>query len=187
MNYREMQKKYLGLIEEVSPNHEDLTEDEDLAAKQIEVTNQIMFELARHKKIPKYVELDVAPGQIVTFTDIAEKCGFDVYQIKAVGGVRHVKKADGTVHKFLEPGTAEIEVYVYPRRIPEGVNPEDYKFDLSADVLEIMPYGIAADLLKSDESADFGTAYAKRYKDMLEQLDPRYQLLQITYEGGVQV
>jgi hypothetical protein len=54
-------------------------------------------------------------------------------------------------------------------------------------VLEIMPYGIAADLLKSDVSAQYGSIYATRYESMLSRLDPRYQMDSITFEGGYDI
>lgn len=60
-------------------------------------------------------------------------------------------------------------------------------FELSADALEIMPYGVAGDLLKSDKSAEYGSIYTKRYEDMKMQLDPRYNLGSITVEGGVYI
>ena len=49
MTLLEMKKKYLSLIEELNPLSEELTDDPDIAAKQNEVINQIMFELARFK------------------------------------------------------------------------------------------------------------------------------------------
>ena len=70
------------------------------------------------------------------------------------------------------------------RRITEKTK-DNYEFELSQDVLEIMPYGVAADLLKSDESAQYGTVYAARYTEMLQRLDPRYSLGEISFEGGV--
>ena len=48
-----------------------------------------------------------------------------------------------------------------------------------------MPYGIAADLLKSDVSAEYGNIYAVRYENMKQLLDPRYNMPSITFEGGV--
>ena len=187
MNLQEMKKKYLALIEEVSPDNEYLTEDPDLAAKQNEVVNQVMFELARMKKIPKYVEIPVSKGDIITFAEIEKACGYEIFQIKMVSGVGHVPKAEGTVLKFTEDGTAEIEVFVYPERITEKTKDKAYEFELSADVLEIMPYGVAADLLKSDVSSEYGTIYAQRYEQMLSRLDPRYQLTGISVEGGVRI
>lgn len=187
MNLLEMQKKYLSLIEEVNPNSEHLTDDPDIAAKQIEVVNQVMFEMARHKKIPKYVEMAVTKGDLVTFEDIERECGYEVYQISLVGGVHYSPKASGTVLKMLESGTAEIDLFVYPERITEKTKAKAYEFELSNDVLEIMPYGIAADLLKSDVSAEYGSVYEKRYNDMLSMLDPRYQLTSVYIDGGVDV
>lgn len=186
MNLTEMKKKVLGMIEEVSPNNANLTEDPDIAAKFNDVTNQIMFELVRMKKIPKYVELEVSAGDTVTFADIEKACGYEVYQLGLVAGVDYVPKANGTVLKVLEGGTAEIDVFVYPERITEKTN-GSYEFELSPDVLEVMPYGIAADLLKSDISTEYGSIYATRYESMLQRLDPRYQMGSIYIEGGIDI
>ena len=185
MTLAEMKKKYLGLIEEVNPDSEQLTDDPDIAAKQNEVVNQVMFELARFKKIPKYVEIEVTEGDIITFEDIEKACGYEVYQLGTISGVRYAPKADGTVIKVLESGTAEINLYVYPERITETTKDKAYEFELSPDILEVMPYGIAADLLKSDVSSEYGTIYATRYESMLQRLDPRYHMTSITFEGGV--
>ena len=59
MTLLEMKKKVLGLIEELNPDSELLTDDPDISTKINDVINQIMFELARFKKIPKYVEMKV--------------------------------------------------------------------------------------------------------------------------------
>lgn len=187
MTLLEMKKKVLGLIEELSPDSEYLTEDPDIATKHNEVINQIMFELARIKKIPKYVKLDVSAGDIIEFADIEKKCGYEIYQVSLVGGVDNTPKANGTIFKILENGTAEIDCFVYPERITEKTKDNAYEFELSPDVLEIMPYGVAADLLKSDVSTEYGAIYATRYETMLQRLDPRYQLGSITIEGGIDI
>lgn len=186
MTLKEMKKKTLGLIEEVSPNSEQLTDDPDIATKQNDVINQIMFECARMKKIPKYVEMEVTEGDTITFEDIGRECGYDVYQVEIIRGVRCDEKADGTVFKARESGVAEIDCYVYPERITEKTG-DSYEFELSADVLEIMPYGIAGDLLKSDVSTEYGSIYAARYESMLQRLDPRYKMTSVYIDGGVSV
>lgn len=187
MTLLEMKKKVLGLIEELNPESELLTDDPDISTKINDVINQIMFELSRFKKIPKYVEMEVRAGDLVKFADIEKKCGYEIYQIGLVGGVNYSPKANGTILKMLESGTAEIDCYVYPERITENTKDKEYEFELTNDVLEIMPYGIAADLLKSDVSTEYGKIYANRYESMIQQLDPRYQMTSIYIEGGVDV
>ncbi len=186
MTLLEMKKKVLAMIEEINPDSALLTDDPDIATKINEVTNQIMFELARLKKIPKYVEMDVAAGDMLTFEDIGNEVGYDIYQLGTIGGVNHVFKANGTMVKVLEDGKAEIDCFVYPERIAEKT-PNSYEFELSADALEIMPYGIAADLLKSDVSAEYGAIYGTRYETMLQRLDPRYHMTSVYIEGGVSI
>ena len=186
MTLLEMKKKVLGLIEELNPNSELLTDDPDIATKINDVINQIMFELVRLKKMSKYVELAVSEGDVIEFADIEKECGYEIYQVSLISGVNHIPRANGTVFKMLESGTAEIDCFVYPEAITSKTN-GSYEFELSADVLEIMPYGIAADLLKSDVSTEYGTVYATRYETMLQRLDPRYQMNSIYIEGGVSV
>ena len=62
MTLKEMKMKVLALIEELNADSTLLTDDPDIAAKINAVTNQILFELARIKKIPKCVELTVNEG-----------------------------------------------------------------------------------------------------------------------------
>lgn len=184
MTLLEMKKKVLGLIEELNPDNPNLTDDPDISTKLNDVINQVMFEMSRMKKIPKYVEMAVVVGDLVTFEDIEAAVGYVVYQVGTIGGVDYEPKADGTVLKMLESGTAEINCYVYPDAITEKTK-DSYEFELSQDVLEIMPYGIAAHLLMSDVSANYGKIYAEQYERMVQRLDPRYQMASVYIEGGV--
>ena len=187
MNLYEMKKKILALIEELNPLSEYLTDDPDIAAKINEVINQILFELARFKKIPKYVEMAVTEGDLIEFADIEKEVGNEIYQVDVIYGVRYVPRANGTVFKFLESGTAEINCFVYPERITEKTKDKAYEFELSADALEIMPYGVAGDLLKSDVSTEYGSIYSARYQEMIQRLDSRYQMAGVYIDGGVDV
>ena len=187
MTLLEMKKKILGLIEELNPESELLTDDPDIAAKINGVINQVMFELARFKKLPKYAEIEVNAGDLITFEDIERACGYVVYQLGTIGGVAYSPKADGTVLKVRESGTMEINCYVYPESITDKTKDNAYEFELPAEVLEIMPYGVAGDLLKSDVSAEYGNIYATRYEAMKQMLDPRYQTASIFVEGGVRI
>lgn len=187
MTLDEMERKVFSLIEELNPNNPNLTDDPDLAAKKRYVINQVLFELARIKKIPKYIEFEVSAGDLIDKDRIESESGYEVYQIVKASGIKRDLKAQGTVVKAMESGTLELELYVYPERITEKTSAKAYEFELSDDALEIMPYGVAADLLKSDVSTQYGKIYADRYRDMKEQLDPRYVMGGIYVEGGYDI
>lgn len=187
MNLLEMKKKVLRLIEEISDNETNLTDDPDIKEKMNDVTNQVMFEVARMKKIPDYVEIEVTEGEVIKFEDISSKSGYEVYQIDVIRGIDYEMKAQGTIVKALEDGTLEIEYFKYPKRITDDTVDANYVFELSDDALEVMPYGIAADLLKSDISNNYGQIYSQRYETMLQRLDPRYSMGSIYIEGGIEI
>lgn len=182
----EVKKKVLSLIEELNPNSPVLTDDEDIAAKFNYVANIILFEMARYKKIPRYAELPVTEGQLLTFDTLEKAVKYEIYQVDKIRGVSYESKANGTVFKMLESGTAEIDVFVYPESITAKTK-DSYEFEVSRDVLEVMVYGIAGDLLKSDVSTGYGAVYTNRYESMKQMLDPRYQMGSICVEGGVDI
>ena len=178
MTLEEMKQKVYSLIEEYSEDADDLTEDEDLAAKMNSVINQIQNELTRFKKIPKDVSLNVSEGQEMYLKDIDK----DLYQLMNIRGVSFDVMNDKIF--FDESGTAKIFYYKYPKQITSETD-DSYKFELSTDLLEIMPYGVAGDLLKSDVSSQYGTIYSARYREMLQTLDPRYGTGMIEITGGI--
>jgi hypothetical protein len=187
MTLLEMKKKVLGLIEELNPNSTLLTDDPDIATKINDVINQVQFELARMKKIASYVEMAVSAGDLITFEAIATASGYEVYQLDVVRGVEYELKAQGTIIKVFENGTLEVDYFRYPELITEKTKDNAYEFELSPDALEIMPYGVAGDLLKSDVSSSYGQIYSKRYESMLQRLDPRYSMGSIYIDGGIEL
>lgn len=167
MTLKEMKNKVLKLIEEISSNSVSLTDDPDIAAKINDVINQIQNEVARIKKIPATETIEVEEDDEMLITDIVE----DIYQINIIRGVKHEIIGNSVI--FKEKGAAKIYYYKYPKQITSETS-DDYKFEQTSDVLEIMPYGIAGDLLKSDVSNNYGQIYSNRYESMLQRLDPRY-------------
>ena len=186
MTLLEMKTKVLSLIEELNPDSDLLTDDPDISAKINSVINQILYELARLKKIPLYLEVEVQEGDLLNFETIGAAADHDIYQVATLRGVRYDPKANGTVFKILESGTAEIDCFIYPETVTDKT-PNSYEFELSLDALEIMPYGVAGDLLKSDVSAGYGNIYSSRYENMIQRLDPRNHLSSLYIEGGVDV
>lgn len=180
MTLEELKIKVYSLIEEYSEDADDLTEDEDLALKMNSVINQIQNELARFKKIEEYTTVEGTEGSVIDFKDVDD----NLYQLNIVRGLNC--EIIGQKIKFNETGTAEVYYYKYPTQI--DIDTEDsQELDLSIDVLEIMPYGVAADLLKSDVSSNYGQIYAERYRELKNELDPRYALGSVYVDGGIEV
>jgi hypothetical protein len=186
MTLKEMKKKVLGLIEELNPDSELLTDDPDIATKINDVINQVMFELVRMKKLPVYAEIEVKEGDLLDFDDIEKAGKYAVYQLDSVCGVKYELKAQGTVIKVLEDGILEVNYFKYPESITTKTK-DSYEFELPQDALELMPYGIAGDLLKSDISSEYGRIYSDRYEMMLSRLDHRYNLGTFTIDNSVEI
>ena len=186
MTLLEMKKKVLQLIEEIDNTKESLTNDPDIEAKINSVINQVMNELARMKKIPAHTTRDVAAGQIFDLRTIENFYQLRLLNFKNASGESADYELIENMAVFSEDGTATIFYFKYPETITDET-PNDYVFELSQDALEIMPYGVAADILKNDVSTNYGAVYSQRYETMLQRLDPRYATESYIIEGGVNI
>lgn len=186
MTLGELKRKVFALIEELDENKKELTADPDLALKINDVVCQVLYELARYKKIPKYCEIAVRKGDTITFEDIEKEVGYPIYQVSLFGGVEHTPKANNTIFKITEDGTAEIDCCVYPEHIDHKTK-DSFELELTPDCLEVAVYGIAADILKADVSTEYGSIYASRYESMKQTLDPRNAMGMVTIVGGVYI
>jgi len=180
MTLREMKDRVLSLIEEVNENSEYLTDDVDIQAKINYVIDTINHELARIKKIAVQDTTKVKVNEEMNLYDDYK----DFYKLKTITGVRY--ELFDNIVTFKEDGTATIRYWKYPKKIDKDTEDETYVFENSMDVLEIMPYGIAADLLKSDVSAQYGKVYEQRYQQALNMLDINTSGV-ATIEGGLDV
>lgn len=180
MTLLEMRKKILKLIEEYesTAGNTKFTKDVDIFAKIDDCINIIQNELSRIKKIPVYEEIDVKENEIIELNDELD----NFFQLKNISNVTFKQVNENTI-KFLEDGIAEISYYKYPKQITESTN-DSYKFELSIDVLEIMPLGVAGLVLSSDVSQGYGNIYTQKYETMLNRLDVRYIMGTITIEDG---
>lgn len=167
MTLADMKKATYSLIEELTDDTE-FTADEDLASKFNEVCSHIMFELTNIKRILKTKIVSFEEGVSYDLKDIDDTYNF--YQIKKLD-----LKYDIVDTILIPEETKETIVYyyVFPEKITI-LTPDTYEFDLSDDLLEIMPYGIASDLLLADISSSAYATYATRYQNLKDQLDTRY-------------
>ena len=175
MTLKELKENVLKMIEEISSVADTYTDDPDIDAKLNTVINQVMYELARMKKIPEISTLEVDEGDILNFNDVLDNF-YQLDHVKYVNSKNEEIDVNlfGTTIECTETGTIYAYYYKYPTRITDNTDDTKYKFELSSDALEVLPYGVAADLLKSDVSANYGQIYANRYETMLQRLDPRY-------------
>jgi hypothetical protein len=84
-------------------------------------------------------------------------------------------------------GDVEIYYYKYPELIAEDEDDDTYTFELDQDALEILPFGVAGDMLKSDPSTNYGAYYSNRYNELKQYLDSRLTNGIITIEDGVDI
>lgn len=164
MTLKEMKVKVLGLIEELNDNNENLTDDPDISNKINSVINQVQLELSRIKKIPAKMEYTVKDNKVMPMSS-------SMFQIFKIIGTSFQVIGKDIIFPDDFMGKVTIYYYKYPEAITKETS-DDYEFELDDDVLEIMPYGVAGDLLKSDPSVDY-SVYSNRYEQMLQRIDNR--------------
>lgn len=174
MTLKDMKKKVFELIEEIDDTDTtNYTNDPDFSNKINVVINQLQFELARMKKIPTMVTVDIPADKVL---DLRELDNF--FQLENIiaydeNDNEQEIRINSSYVTFTKEGKARIIYNKFPERIDEKTS-NGYEFELPDDVLEIMPYGVAGDLLKSDVSTSYGQIYSNRYEQMLQRLDYRY-------------
>ena len=185
MNLKEMKQAVLTLIEEASEGDKSVTEDLDITNKINDVINIVMFELARMKKIPARVEVSITETVFELKKQLNDFFQLERIRYKDVDGNEGEYDIFGNIVEFPKPGTAVFYYWKYPQRITDETEDESYVFELSDDVLQVMPLGVAGMLLMSDVSNNYGQIYTKQYETELQRLDSRHVLGMISFEGGI--
>ncbi len=188
MTLLEMKKKILRLIEEIDEEHAKLTQDPDIAAKLNDVISMVQNELARMKKIPAVAEdEEVVAMEPFELNQLSEFYQLRLVRAKNEAGEEMSYQIVDNLMIFAENGVATFYYYKYPEMITDETEDEGYEFELSQDALEILPYGVAADLLKTDVSTNYGKIFADRYETMLQRLDSRISMPTVSIEGGYDI
>lgn len=177
----QFKEKVLSFIEEYEGEQTNLTKDKDIAKKINLVINSKMFEIARYKKIYGSDTFNVEKDEEMEFSDIDN----DLYQVNKITGVEF--EIIGNTIIFLESGTAKVYYSKYPKAISSNTDGDKYKFELDSEALEVMIYGVAADILKGDTSNQFGRIWDNEYQRLLQTLDPRKNIGMIHISKGVDV
>ncbi len=186
MNLLEMKKEILTLIEEARENEPHKTDDPDIEAKLNDVINMVMFELARMKKIPAVSEKEVSAG-IFKLKELEDFFQLDRVRYTTKDGEEARFDTFGDFVEFPKEGSARFFYFKYPKRITDDTVDEEYTFELSDDALQLLPFGVAGDVLKSDVSNNYGQIYSQRYEQGLQRLDSRYTIGMVYIEGGIDI
>ena len=198
MTLKEMKIKVFSLIEEYYPEASGLAEDEDVLNKVNGVFNSIQLDLMKYRKLPANTEIDVKENssRIITLSEEIS----DIYQINKI----ILDSEDGKSHSFSYIDEDNIEVdddfvgkirvyyYKYPKMakvsFEENEDKDDYdnnfKIDIDLVLQEVMPYGMARDILRLDMISQYGTYFERTYNEMKQQLDSRRTAGVINIVGG---
>lgn len=180
MTLGDMKKRVLSLIEEINPNSEYLTDDEDIQAKINYVIDQKQHELARIKKIAAQTTITGETDETLNLYEEIE----DLYQLKSMSGIEY-DRFDNFV-TLKEDGTLNVNYYKYPTMITAETQ-DTQELEISRDAFEIMPFGVAADLLKNDVSSQYGQVYANAYREALNMLDVKFNSNNVTIKNGIRI
>jgi len=199
MTLKEMKIKVFSLIEEYYPELEGMAEDEDVLNKINGVVNSIQLDLMKYRKLPANtdIDMDIESDRIITLSDEIK----DLYQLNKV----ILEPTDKSISKDFTmldddniqvnenfEGKVRIFYYKFPKtakiEFEEGEDKDEYdanfKFDLDSALLEVMPYGIARDLLRLDMISNYGEYFAKTYNELKQTLDGRRTAGIINIYGG---
>ena len=196
MTLKEMKTKVFSLIEEYYPELEGMAEDEDVLKKINGVVNSIQLDLMKYRKISANTEIEIKENSnhIITISDEIS----NLYQLNKVilDGNQYndftMLDEDNIQINDKFVGTVKIFYYKYPKMVQltfdENEDTDEYdtnfKFDLDLVLQEVMPYGIARDLLRLDMISNYGSYFEKTYNELKQQLDSRKTAGIITIYGG---
>lgn len=193
MTLKEMKQKTFSLIEEYYPELSKMAEDEDVLNKINGVVNAIQLELMPYRKISANTTIEVAEDddKVINLKDFIE----DLYQVNKLVFDEDVEYDFIDEYNLRLPDDYEGEFTIYYYKIPELVelNPtaenydNTYEFELDDVLLEVMPYGIASDLLKMDMISNYGQYFYARYRDLKNTIDTRSSKGFIYSTGGIDI
>lgn len=199
MTLKEMKIKTFSIIEELYPELAELAEDEDVINKFNNVVNQVQMDLMQFRKIPVNDEVSIKKdgNHIIDLNDYS-----DLYQVNKII-LKPDEFSENATFDMIDPVTIEISsgfsgkvaiyYYKYPKQVQvvfeddeeKNEYDEKYKFEIDRRLLEIMPYGIARDLLRLDMISNYGSYFEKTYNELIQRLDSRRTGGYVFIEGGI--
>ena len=199
MTLKDMKIKVFSLIEEYYPELSGLAEDEDVLNKFNGIVNSIQVDLMKYRKIPanQTIEIDEPDENIITLSTAIS----DIYQLNKVI-LKPNDESMNVEYEFIDDDTLEIDpefrgnITVYYYKLPaicqleftseqeREAYDEEFEFDIDLPLLEVMPYGVARDILRLDMISVYGTYFERTYNELKAQIDSRRTKGMIYATGG---
>lgn len=185
MTLGELKKRTFALVEEIDESKTPLTDDPDLASKMNYTIDFIQHELVRIKRLYALETFDVVKDEQYDLKEELDNF-YKAQNIIIKDANDNIVDYDsfGTIIVPKSDGIASVKYYRYPKAITKDT-PDTYKMELDEDLLNIMPYGIAADIFKEDPSRNYGRVYAERYTQLKNEIDIATNSTQYYIEEGV--
>lgn len=200
MTLKDMKIKTFSLIEEYYPNETLLAEDEDVRNKINSVINEIQMDLMPLRKLPTYEDIEIEKEddrEIIISDSISDMYQLDKIELSDKNYDYTMPNDDTIVLEDGFEGTLRIYYFKYPKLVKIfdknateseiATYDEKFKFDLDPILLEIMPMGVGAELLKMDMINNYGEYFHKRYLEMKQSIDTRRTAGIIKIEGGYDI
>ena len=195
MTAKEMKIKTFSLIEEYYHEHKELADDQDVKYKVNGVINSIMLDLMKYRKIPAKYSFEITKDKNVLKLNSIP----DFYQLDTIEDIEYKIMGNWEIIFNIEdielPKKVEIYYYKYPKTMQltfesedaSALYDEEFEFEQELDILEIMPYGIAADLLKMDMISNYGRYFDEKYRELKQTIDSRKTKGIAIIVGGVDI
>ncbi len=199
MTAKEMKIKTFSLIEEYYPERTELADDQDVIYKINGVINSIMLDLMKYRKIPaKYSYTLNENNKTLALSSIP-----DFYQLNTipdieynvVGNIEIIFNTEDlelpkeiTIYYYKYPSLMDLIFEATSTQTKEEVSAEydeSFEIELDLDLQEIMPYGIASDLLKNDMISGYGRYFYERYTELKGLIDSRKTQGMAIITGGI--
>lgn len=191
MTIGQIKAAVMMLIDQYTPDSPP-TDDEETLAKLNTLIELSQVQLCQMKKTEKRCMLPENGGQEESETGlILYPLPQDFYQLHRVtkdGDEVWADVFDNELAVKAGQGALVMSYYAYPPEITQDTD-DDTRLWLDRDILQVLPYAVAADLLKADPSADY-VAFEQKYMGLLANLDPhksagRLVVRQMPGQGGV--
>ena len=199
MTAKEMKIKTFSLIEEYYPERTELADDQDVIYKINGVINSIMLDLMKYRKIPaKYSYTLNENNKTLALSSIP-----DFYQLNTIPNIEYdivgnfeilfntedlELPKEITIYYYKYPSLMDLTFEATSTQTKEEVSAEydeSFEIELDLDLQEIMPYGIASDLLKNDMISGYGRYFYERYTELKGLIDSRKTQGMAMISGGI--